>query len=309
VALAADASNSPQTATAATGAAIFGPGKIFTSGAITVRTEASLQAGGTVTSSTDIQNVNRSGVEKFTATRLQSTCTASPSGVSGSTTITGGVIQTAEGDIDLTGDEVYAVLPLHPAPNTEYPGQIETVGDTFRYVLNEQVTDPDGSLTVYAAHLYMIGPTAIGDVYVGGVHCGFPGGSPPVPMTCNGLSATIRGTAGDDNITGTAGNDVIAGGSGHDTIYGGGGDDVICGDDGIDRLFGQEGNDRIFGGAGADVLDGGNGDDALSGGAGVDRLMGGPGHDTLDGGPDYDSCLGGTGTDVAVSCEGVVEVP
>jgi len=170
--LAADASNSPQTARAESASAIFGPARIFTSGPIAVRTEGSLEAGGSVRSSADIQNVNASGTEVFTASRLQSTCTASASGVTGSTTITGGVLQTSEGDPDVGGDETYVTLPVHPAPNAEYPGRIETVGDSFKYTFNEQVPNPDGSLTVYAAHLELLGPTAFGDVYIGRVDCG-----------------------------------------------------------------------------------------------------------------------------------------
>lgn len=172
VTLAADASNSPQTAGAERASVIFGPARIFTSGPITVMTEGSLERGGSVTSSADIQNVNASGTEVFTARSLQSTCTASKSGVRGSTTITGGVLQTAEGDPDVGGDETYVTLPVNPAPNAEYPGQVETIGDTFRYTFNEQVPNPDGSLTVYAAHLELLGPSAVGDIYIGRVDCG-----------------------------------------------------------------------------------------------------------------------------------------
>src|SRR2546429_6102587 len=47
--------------------------------------------------------------------------------------------------------------------------------------------------------------------------------------TCNGLTATIVGTTGNDTLVGTAGNDVIAALAGDDTIDGAGGNDVICG--------------------------------------------------------------------------------
>ncbi len=59
-----------------------------------------------------------------------------------------------------------------PAPNTEFQGQVETVGDAFWHFFNEQVPKPDGSLTVYAAHLDLLGPSAVGDVYIGRVDCG-----------------------------------------------------------------------------------------------------------------------------------------
>ncbi len=49
---------------------------------------------------------------------------------------------------------------------------IEGVGDSFRYVFNEHVRNLDGSLTVQAAHLYLLGPTAVGDLFIGTVECG-----------------------------------------------------------------------------------------------------------------------------------------
>lgn len=83
-------------------------------------------------------------------------------------------MQTSLGDRDVVGDETYVTLPSNPAPNTVFQGQIESVGDTFRYIFNEQVANPDGSLTVYAAHLDLVGPTAIDDVFIGRVNCGVP---------------------------------------------------------------------------------------------------------------------------------------
>ena len=84
--------------------------------------------------------------------------------------------------------------------------------------------------------------------------------------SCNGLPATIVGTAGNNTINGTSGRDVIAGLGGIDTIYGGGGNDVICGGDG---------NDEIEGGSGDDWLDGGAGSDSLRGDGGRDTCLSG----------------------------------
>jgi Ca2+-binding RTX toxin-like protein len=95
--------------------------------------------------------------------------------------------------------------------------------------------------------------------------------------TCNGLTATIVGTEGNDTLTGTEGPDVIAGLGGSDTIDALGGDDVVCGGDepaSLDWVLG----DRIDGGAGADLI---------RGGAGADHLVGGDGADDLRGGPDF----------------------
>lgn len=200
VTLAANASNSPQTASAKGASVVFGPARIFTSGEITVRTEGSLERGGSVTSSADIQNVNASGTEVFTARSLQSTCTASESGVRGSTTITDGVLQTAEGDPDVGGDETYVTLPVHPAPNAEYPGQVETIGDTFRYTFNEQVPNPDGSLTVYAAHLELLGPSAFGDIYIGRVDCGVLAARPTTTIP-DSTTTTLAGSTTTTTMT------------------------------------------------------------------------------------------------------------
>ena len=103
----------------------------------------------------------------------------------------------------------------------------------------------------------------------------------PTPR-CDGQTATIVGTNGDDVIPGTPGNDVIVGLKGDDTINGDLGDDAICGGKGNDTLQGQGGNDRLFGQHGNDLLDGGEGgccnpvtntgDDFLSGGQGRDEL-------------------------------------
>ncbi len=96
---------------------------------------------------------------------------------------------------------------------------------------------------------------------------------------CNGKLATIRGTAGNDNIVGTAGDDVIIGLTGNDTIDGGLGNDTICGGDGWDTVYGGGGADKIFGDAGNDDLNGGQGNDDLDGGADYDSIRGDDGKD------------------------------
>lgn len=97
-----------------------------------------------------------------------------------------------------------------------------------------------------------------------------PAASTAAP-TCQGLPATIVGTAGDDDLTGTSGSDVIVGGAGADTIDARGGDDVVCG--------GADGDD-LRGGAGDDALDAGSPDQDPGS---VDLLDGGPDDDTLRG--------------------------
>jgi hypothetical protein len=162
---------------------------------------------------------------------------------------------------------------------------------------------------------------------------------PPPGPKCNGVAATIVGTAGKDKIRGTNGRDVIVALGGKDKISGRGGNDLICaggGDDKVDAgsgddvVFGEGGRDHLRGGDGDDRLDGGDGDDKLRGGAGNDRARGGDGKDMVDGdsghdrlagegqrdslsgasgndrlngGGDRDRCRGGGGQNVLLSCE------
>lgn len=119
----------------------------------------------------------------------------------------------------------------------------------------------------------------------------------PTRPRCDGLEATIVGTAEDNILIGTDGDDVIVGLGGNDIIDGRGGNDVICGGPGNDILIGGPGNDRLFGGEGDDLLDGDEGDDRLFGGPGRDWLLGGPGNDYLLGEADNDGLEGGEGND------------
>ncbi|KAA1429105.1 S8 family serine peptidase [Nocardioides antri] len=135
------------------------------------------------------------------------------------------------------------------------------------------------------------------------------------PVTCQGATPTVFGTAGDDTITGTAGDDVIVAGEGEDVINSGGGNDRVCGDEGDDTVNGGGGNDTVYGGPEADTIQGGPGSDVLlgnqgggdlddvgdtlNGGAGDDTLDGWVGNDRLIGGEDNDSLVGADGTDIA----------
>ncbi len=168
----------PITATATTGSAIVGPGRFFSSGPLNVSTQGTIGPDGSVTSSTSITNVNTSGVEVFTASNVASTSTAYKAGVSGSTTITNGTLQidsgfdsNDDGDFTDPGDHppLSVSVPTNPAPGTTFDGHVHTGGtsDFFRYVFNEQVVNPDSSLTVNAAHQYLLGPVAIGDLIIG----------------------------------------------------------------------------------------------------------------------------------------------
>jgi|GEM_PF-2580961 len=164
----------------------YGPGIFFTSGPITVTTQGTTGPTGSTTSTANIQNTNTSGVEVFTASNLSSTCTADKNGPVGSTTITNGTLQTSDGNPDIDGDETVVALPETPPINDTYQGVLNSVGDNFTAVFNEQIVNPDGSITVNAYHQYANGPTAVGELIVGQVICGVTMGpashvnSPPV---------------------------------------------------------------------------------------------------------------------------------
>jgi hypothetical protein len=188
-------SAAPVTGSAATGDARYGPGIIFTSGPISVSTQGTTGPTGSVTSSTSIQNVNTSGQEVFTATGVTSTCSASQSGVAGSTTITGGKLETNDGDPNVAGDETTVDVPANPAPNTKISGVINSVGDTYEYIFNEQITNPDGSLTVNAGHQRLLGPTAVGDLLFGQSVCGVTAVAGTTTTTAAGATTTTAAGA------------------------------------------------------------------------------------------------------------------
>jgi len=163
--------------------------------------------------------------------------------------------------------------------------------------------------------------TVTGAALLAALTVGASGAAGVVSATCNGLTATIVGTAGNDTLVGTAGNDVIAGLAGDDTIDGAGGDDVICGGLGNDGITGGTGVDtvsyaesatavtvdlgagtasgegtdtlagieNVTGSALADKLTGNASANVLRGAAGADTLDGGPGDDRLDGGAAKDT--------------------
>ena len=206
VALAPNASNSPQSATAPTGNASAGPAVIFSWGSIAINTQGSLGPGGSVTSSATIQNVNASGNENLTAATLASTCAATEAGLSATTTITNGTLQIDNGDEDPTNDipnhePVVVDLPANPSPNATYEGHVHigNMTDNFRWVFNEQIVNPDGSLTVDAAHQHLLGPTAVGHLHAGQVVCGVTGAPDTTPPDTT-IQAGPSGAVADGTV-------------------------------------------------------------------------------------------------------------
>ena len=83
---------------------------------------------------------------------------------------------TAAATIDASGAATY-VFDLHwNLPAVQLPQgtghlHIGSVTDNFKYVFNEQLVGADGLITVNAAHEYVLGPIALGDVILGHTDC------------------------------------------------------------------------------------------------------------------------------------------
>jgi len=103
----------------------------------------------------------------ITAELIEATCTATQEGVSGTSTLVG-VDLGSLGDVD-----------ADPAPNT-----VIDLGSIASVTFNEQISNPDGSLTVNAVHIRLLGGTlssiGTGDVVVSQARCG--PAALPIPM-------------------------------------------------------------------------------------------------------------------------------
>jgi hypothetical protein len=97
-------------------------------------------------------------------------CNASATAITGSTTFKNGVLAKAtDADGNPTNTEA---IPDNPPVNYTRSGVITNVGDVFTVVFNQQIPNADGSLTVNAVHVYLFGPTAVGDMVKGQATCG-----------------------------------------------------------------------------------------------------------------------------------------
>jgi uncharacterized repeat protein (TIGR01451 family) len=128
-------------------------------------------------------------------------------------------------------------------------------------------------------------------------------GPPPGPLTCRGVTATVRGTSGPDDLNGTGGPDVVAALGGNDEIATFAGNDLVCAGPGNDTVGVGSAADRVFGGDGTDFVLGRGGGDLLRGNEKNDTLKGNRGNDRLRGGRGSDLCRGGPGFDSLRSCE------
>ena len=115
--------------------------------ALNVSSTGTLGPGGSVTSSASLANVSASLSPSIalSASAVSSTCTATETGVSGSTSIVAGSIQIGLG--------APVLLAASPAPNTIVPVFAPSV---VMVVLNRQTLGPDGTLTVDAVYIRLL---------------------------------------------------------------------------------------------------------------------------------------------------------
>ncbi|CAA9275684.1 MAG: RTX toxins and related Ca2+-binding proteins [uncultured Acidimicrobiales bacterium] len=225
VALPADGSGSatPITASKPEGArAIYGPAYMFggiwpahlssdpPSGPISVSTEGT-PSGGSVTSSAHIVRHTPPdpnwpggfGPFPVEGDELHVSCTASETGVTGSTSLVNAILYKST---DSAGEPTDPeAIPDNPPVNYTRSGVLTNVGDYYTVVYNEQIVNPDGSLTVNAAHMYLFGRNAVGEIIKGQATCGTTpsavAGNDTVPPTCR-EAYVVPGSAPRQEVVG-----------------------------------------------------------------------------------------------------------
>lgn len=162
-------------------------GSSLSFGVLTASTEGDA-ATGTVTSTGSIENADLTvgtppfGLPRlfsFSVDSLEATCTSTPTSFTGSSTLVGGTLNVAGyGVID---------VPVNPAPNTGVD-----LGALGKVIFNEQVVNPDGSITVNAFHIQLA--TAAGvDMVLGSATCGPTTGDAPVEVPVDAAAVAVAG--------------------------------------------------------------------------------------------------------------------
>jgi hypothetical protein len=219
--LPANGSASPVTASNPSGSAQFGPAEVFESGQLTVSTRGTTGPGGSVESSATVTGIP-GGPGPVLYGELKSSCTAREGEVSGTTSVSGGTLETKYNAETQEATETTPV-PSNPAPNSEFTGTLDHVGDSYRVVYNEQVRSGNG-ITVNAAHVYLLGPTAVGDLIIGQSRCSVSTGGAPAQASSDTTRAPAPGpTAAPTTTVRPSGGGQSGGGSSSTTTGGGGG--------------------------------------------------------------------------------------
>ncbi len=213
-------SSRPLTAKEAAGSAVYGPAHIFggewppdvdvapPAGPITVTTKGVGGSKASVTSTVDIvqrtpkdpKSPGGFGPEPPTqGDELHASCTATPTGATGTTRFVHAVMSKAT---DPSGEPTEEEpIPDNPPVNYTRTGVLTNVGDRYKLVYNEQFVDPDGSITVNAVHMYLLGDIAVGESIIGQVRCSTHGAAfantpaaPPGPPATVAAPATEGGS-------------------------------------------------------------------------------------------------------------------
>jgi hypothetical protein len=159
--------------------ASYGPAVIFgwydtvtqtyvNSGSETVLAQGSTAGSGTVLSRA---TVNNAGPGPLVMPQVVTTCQRSGSTTVASVQVNNGFVETSTdpntGDVTST-----QAIPSSPTAGLTINGTLNHIGDSFSIVFNEQTTNADGSKTVVGAHMYLLGPIAVGDMVVASATCG-----------------------------------------------------------------------------------------------------------------------------------------
>ena len=159
--------------------AAYGPAVIFgwydtvsqtyvNSGSETVLAQGSTAGAGTVLSRA---TVNNAGPGPLVMPQVITTCQRSGSTTVATVQVSSGFVETSTdpntGDVTST-----QAIPSSPTAGLTINGTLDHIGDSFSIVFNEQTTNADGSKTVVGAHMYLLGPIAVGDMVVASATCG-----------------------------------------------------------------------------------------------------------------------------------------
>jgi hypothetical protein len=159
--------------------AAYGPAVIFgwyntatqtyvNSGSQTVVAQGSTAGAGTVLSRA---TVNNAGPGPLVMPQIVTTCQRSGSTTVATVQVTNGFVETST-DPSTGAVTSTQAIPSNPTAGLTVNGTLNHIGDSFSIVFNQQTTNADGSKTVIGAHMYLLGPTAVGDMVVASATCG-----------------------------------------------------------------------------------------------------------------------------------------
>ncbi|MCA1684256.1 MAG: cadherin-like domain-containing protein, partial [Actinobacteria bacterium] len=189
-----------ESAEAPSGEAVFGPAVIFESGPLSVATSGTQGPPRSVTSSADVRD---GGPGPLTFDRATSTCSANEGGVVETSTTLENALVATEHDPNTGEPTDFHSVPPEPPAGYTVEGTMDHVTsgdppepDRYRVVFNEQELTGD-SVVVNAAHMYLLGPTAVGDLIVGRSYCDLdravspPAGNPDAYSTDEDTTLTV----------------------------------------------------------------------------------------------------------------------